>query len=99
MSKIGTAINNLRVERNLKQGELAAIVGISRVSLSHIENDSKRPSEKNLSKISKALGVNTGYFYVMSLHQDDVSIEIQPVYDILYPIFEKMAIAILKTPS
>lgn len=50
-------IKVLRSERNLTQEDLAKIIGISRVTLSQIENDRSTPDGNTIAAIVRALQV------------------------------------------
>ena len=51
--KLGEKIYNLRTSKNLSQGDLAEMLGVSRQSISKWENNSAMP---DLEKIIKLLG-------------------------------------------
>lgn len=55
--KIGEKIKLLRLNKGIKQIELARIAGISNTYLSDIEKGRTNPSIKTLVKIAHALGV------------------------------------------
>lgn len=56
---IGARIKKIRELQNLKQGELAAKIGITQQGFAAIEKRATMP--KNLNEIAKALGVNYDY--------------------------------------
>lgn len=58
---IGKNLKKIRKEKNLKQKDVAELVGISRSFYSDIENDRKNVSSSTLSKVSNALGVSVNY--------------------------------------
>ena len=47
----------IRLERGLKQSEVAEKVGITQPTYSNIENGKRNPTVKTLRKIAKVLGV------------------------------------------
>lgn len=54
---VGRAIRNLRRQRHLQQGELAAAIGMQSAPLCNIENGKNHPSLRTLYRIAEALGV------------------------------------------
>lgn len=59
--KLGKRISQLRGERQLTQGELASIIGVTRAALSHYENDRRQPTYDTLKKIAKYFAVSVDY--------------------------------------
>ena len=55
--KIGAIIKKMRLEKGIKQIELARMAGISNTYLSDIESGRTIPSIKTLTKIARALGM------------------------------------------
>lgn len=55
---LGQNIENLRVQKNMSQQQLATLAEIPRSTLTHIESGIGNPSLKNLIKISMSLGVS-----------------------------------------
>ena len=60
MKTVGEHIRAARERAVLNQGELAHAAGISRSSLSMIENGRKQPRMTTIRKIAQALGVPPG---------------------------------------
>jgi transcriptional regulator with XRE-family HTH domain len=60
---IGTKIRQLRLKRGLTLQAVSDRTGLSKPSLSQIENNSGAPPIATLIKISNALGVKIGYFF------------------------------------
>jgi len=60
---IAQRIKALRQQRNLTLSELAQTTGFSKGLISKVENNQVSPPIATLSKISKALGVQIGYFF------------------------------------
>ncbi|KEI76149.1 XRE family transcriptional regulator [Clostridium botulinum B2 128] len=56
MSQIKTKIHELRKEYNMKQEELAKLVGVRRETIGHLENEKYNPSLKLAMDIAKAFG-------------------------------------------
>ena len=59
-TSVGERIKNIRLEKNLKQSELADLAGISRVSIGNYERGSRNPNIIILNKIANALNVTIG---------------------------------------
>jgi putative transcriptional regulator len=56
MSILKTKIHELRRERNMKQEELANLVGVRRETIGHLENERYNPSLKLAMDIAKVFG-------------------------------------------
>ncbi|OOM13979.1 helix-turn-helix transcriptional regulator [Clostridium saccharobutylicum] len=56
MSILKTKIHELRRERNMKQEELAKLVGVRRETIGHLENERYNPSLKLAMDIAKVFG-------------------------------------------
>lgn len=56
MAKLKTKIHELRKEANMKQGELAKLVGVRRETIGHLENGKYNPSLKLGMDIAKVFG-------------------------------------------
>ncbi len=67
---LGTKIKKLRINKKIKQFELAKAAGISNSFLSDIENGRTMPSLKTLYKLADALDVSITVFL-----EDDSSYE------------------------
>lgn len=63
MDNIGEKIKKKRLEKNIKQCELAKKAGMSNTFLSDIENGRSEPSIKTLSKIAGALEIDIKKFF------------------------------------
>jgi len=59
---LGIKIRELRIEKNIKQVELAKLAGISNTYLSDIEKGRTLPSLKTLYKLASALNVDVDIF-------------------------------------
>lgn len=59
--KIGEKILMLREEKDMKQKELAELVGVTEATLSRYENGKREPKGEIVSRIAKALNVSTDY--------------------------------------
>jgi len=60
---LGTQVRQLRLRRSLTLQDVSDLTGLSKPLLSQIENHLAAPPIATLLKISKALGVNIGYFF------------------------------------
>lgn len=58
---IGQRITDLRKEKQLSQGQLADLLGVSRQAVSKWENDASSPDTLNLIKIADALDTEIEY--------------------------------------
>jgi len=56
---LGAKIRNLRDQKGLSQEKLAGLLGISRISLSQIENGDRKISAEEISDLSKIFNVST----------------------------------------
>ncbi|CAG7632685.1 helix-turn-helix domain-containing protein [Paenibacillus allorhizosphaerae] len=59
--KLGKRISELRERKQITQGELAQIIGVTRAALSHYENDRRQPDYDTLMKIAKFFSVSVEY--------------------------------------
>lgn len=68
--KTRCSLAKARKSRKLSQAELAEIAGVSRCSISYIENGRQDPTRKMMEKIAKALkmSVNTIFFNINERH-------------------------------
>lgn len=77
-AQIGSNLKQLRVSRNMNQGELAQELGLSRVSISNIEKGKQRPTIHFLFEVMILFNVKMGaLFPVDLLEQEKSSIRIQ----------------------
>ena len=63
MLTLGKKILLLREKKNIKQSELATLVGITEATLSRYENDKRAPRGDILYKIAETLEVPLNFFY------------------------------------
>jgi transcriptional regulator with XRE-family HTH domain len=61
--KLGARIKALRVERNIRQKDLAQKAGLTPSLVSQIESDKLTPSLHTLGRLASALGVPVGAFF------------------------------------
>ena len=60
LAGLGSALRRLRINRGLKQYEMAAAAGITKAMLSAYETGKRRPSLKTLSQLLEALDADLG---------------------------------------
>lgn len=63
---LGKRTRLLRMDLNLKQGELAERIGIRHSYMSGIENDKANPTGEVLAKLADALGTSTDYLLLLT---------------------------------
>ncbi len=61
--RVGNHIKELRIKLGLTQAQLAALVGVARVSILAIENGQFLPTIETALRISKALGVPVEHIF------------------------------------
>lgn len=69
--KLGRNIQKYRQEKNLTQAQLAEIISVSNVFISHIETASTKPSLETLVNIANTLGTTVDELLKDSLVQTD----------------------------
>ena len=74
---VGERIINLRKNRNLSQGQLATLMGISRQAVSKWENDQTTPDTLNLIRLSEVLDSDIEYI-ATGVERVDMS-EVEPI--------------------
>ena len=63
---IGERINMLCEEKDIKQKELAEIIGVTEATMSRYINDKRTPKGEFAAKMASALGVSTDYIMGVS---------------------------------
>jgi transcriptional regulator with XRE-family HTH domain len=58
---LGQRIKELRKEKKMTQEELGKILGVSKVSISGYENDTRQPDNESLVKLANFFNVTTDY--------------------------------------
>lgn len=86
---LGRTLRDLRKQQSLTQDELADAAGISRTSLSQIENGS-RPADDTLKRICAVLNVPESLVYINSFEKEDVPESKRALYDQLFPVIQDM---------
>jgi len=87
---LGKSIQTLRKRQGLTQEALADKAGLSRPSLSQIENNVVRPEQDTLKRICEAIGVPESLVYINSFEKEDVPEAKQGIYDQFFPLIQKM---------
>jgi transcriptional regulator with XRE-family HTH domain len=72
MMTIGSRIAELRDQKSFTQEELAAMLGISRASLSHYEKNRREPDTSTLAKIADTFQVSIDYLVGRTTKSDSV---------------------------
>jgi transcriptional regulator with XRE-family HTH domain len=72
---IGRAVKEIRKEKDIRQKEITAVVGVSSNVLSHIEHGDWIPRWDSLEKIAKALNTTTGEIIFRALDAEDLTKE------------------------
>ena len=86
---LGRTIRDIRKRQGLTQLALADAAGISRTSMSQIENG-VRPGEETLKSICTALQVPESLLYIHSMEKEDVPESKRILYDQLFPVIQEM---------
>lgn len=63
-------LRNVRLEQQISATALAAAIGVSRTTITHIEKDESRPTLWVLLKIAKGLGVNLAEYMTRALEKE-----------------------------
>ena len=63
-------LRNVRLEQQISATALAAAIGVSRTTITHIEKDESRPTLWVLLKIAKGLGVNLAEYMTRALEEE-----------------------------
>jgi transcriptional regulator with XRE-family HTH domain len=87
---LGRTIRGLRIGLGLSQMELCSKCNIAQTSLSQIEGGIKRPHEKNLRKICKALKISQVGIYILSIEESDISKDKLELYKTIRPTLTKI---------
>lgn len=89
--KVGSVIQEIRLKRNISQGDLAKRLGLSQTYLSQIEGDKKTPSMEVLQQISDALEIPVYYLMFKGLEvETDIVPEKREAYKQLSPAVASM---------
>lgn len=83
---LGSAVEQLRRKKGIKQNQLAAKAEITQSYLSLIESNKKEPNIKTLKLIAEALDVPVPILFIYSLNEDDIPQSKQQAYTVIQPI-------------
>ena len=72
MASIGRTLKKLRAAAGIRQGDLAARVGITQSYLSTVEADKKTPSPELVEKMASEFGIPAAGLYSLTASVDDV---------------------------
>lgn len=86
--RIGRTIKNLRIQKGIKQTDLAKNVMISQTSLSLIESEINYPSQENLKKICAILEIPQPFLYYLALEESDIPDSKKELYKALEPVLK-----------
>jgi transcriptional regulator with XRE-family HTH domain len=75
---IGVTIRELRLERNMSQGDIEKRTGLLRCYLSRVENGHTIPSLETLQKIANALEIPLGQFFSEEAVKDVYGFSLSP---------------------
>jgi len=87
---LGTAIKNLRLQKDLKQNVLAENCDISPTYLSQIENNLKLPNISTLQVIAKNLDIPLPILFFLSINDNDIAPEKRKAFEIIGPSVKSM---------
>lgn len=85
----GTRLTRLRIEKGLKQKELADIVEVTPTTIGHYEKDKREPDIERLKKLAEALDVTVGELIVQN--QKDAkrdTFDAVPDREIMFALFD-----------
>lgn len=57
----GARLKELRLKKNMQQSELSRLLNITNATVSHYENDKRKPTPEIISKVSNIFNVSTDY--------------------------------------
>lgn len=57
--KLGKNLKRIRSEKNITQGDIARLLGVSRSFVSKTENGKTNPTLATITKLAKAIGVSS----------------------------------------
>lgn len=88
-----------RVNAHLTQSELAEKVGLSKTSIANYEQGLRRPDQKTIKKIAKALNIDSSLFKETEIEEESPSERRQSLELILNNYFKELNIEGLKELS
>ncbi len=93
---IGGTIQQLRKFREMDQGELAKLAGISQSSMSLIELDKKKPRPKTVAKICKVLEIPEPLLYMLSISESDIPKPKTAIYRQIFPAIRTLIYSMIE---
>jgi len=93
---IGGTIQQLRKFREMDQGELAKLAGISQSSMSLIELDKKKPRPKTVTKICKVLEIPEPLLYMLSISESDIPESKTEIYRQIFPAIRTLIYSMIE---
>ena len=88
---IGSAIKSIRKKLGIPQWDLAEKCGLSQTSLSQIENNIKRPSQKTITKLCIVLEIPESIIYIVAMEDIDIPESKKKAYQLIYPSIKTLA--------
>jgi transcriptional regulator with XRE-family HTH domain len=82
---LGSAIKNIRRQKQQTQGEFAAKCGITQAYLSRIENNQKEPNLSILRTISEQLEIPLPILFFLSMNENDVPEKKRAAFKLVSP--------------
>ncbi|MES2702826.1 MAG: helix-turn-helix transcriptional regulator [Bacteroidota bacterium] len=93
---IGKAIKSIRKKRSLSQAELARRISLSQTSLSQIETDAKRPSQRTIERLCKELDIPESVLYIAAMQYFEVPEKYKAAYDLILPSIRMLALQLVE---
>ena len=87
---IGAIIAELRMDRNMKQEDLAAILNISRSALANWESGNRRIDIETLVVIADFFGVSWDYLLGRTKHKYNFALENKKNVDAIMDVYETL---------
>lgn len=94
---VGTAIEEIRRQKDVSQKDLASRSNIGQSYLSSIENNKKDPNLSTLKDISDALEVPLPLLFLFSLEESDIPEHKRDIFTIVMPIIKSLVENYIKT--
>ena len=93
----GKAVLIVREKEGITQQELADKIGISRVALSEIERDKRRPNADTLEQLAVALNTQPVFIYLIAIDPEtDMTEENRARFNKLFPNFHEKLLTFLE---
>ena len=94
---LGYAIKLIRKELELTQVELSERAGVSQTSLSQIENGGKRPSQRTLTKVCRAMDIPESLLYILGMDESEVPESRREIFQLIFPAIKSLAMQIVES--